>query len=926
MPDWAQYVRQNLRLSGLEVEREAEVMEDLAEQLEDAYLEALQRGLSPSQAEAATKKHIADWPALANEVERSRRGRESAMTALQNRAEDRNIAAHGEFSLLTGLMQDIRYALRMLRKSPSFTAIAVLTIALGIGATTAIFSVVDATLLHPLPYPQPEQLVRVEDDLPGVGVHDVGMSVPEWHDLQRSGIFEYVSPVATGSVNLTGSSQPTRARFAAVAPNYFALLGVKAELGGTFNPKDATPGFTLEVLISDGLWKRAFAADPGILGRSLRLDNDLYRVIGVMPAGYHDPGRTTEERNIEVWAAAGFAGAPAPSPQRNRRLTGGIARIKPGLTIAAAQSRLDALVASLQKQFPEDYPLQSAWTVRLVPLTEIVVGNVRQSLILLLGAVALVLLIGCVNVANLLLARASARGREMAVRQTLGAGRNRLMRQLLTESLLLSLLGGIAGLAILFCTKGFLLQIVPDSLPRLNELSINWSVLFFALVASVIAGAIFGLAPALHAGRLDLSHTLKLAGRGSTGSGEQARTRRMLVVTEFALSLVLMIAAGLLLRSFWDLLNERLGFNPQNVMAVRTWLPEPNDPKSDIYGTAAQEAAFFREILRRGRTLPGVEEIAIGDLAALPLGHGRNDLNPFPLILEGRETQSNQAPLVDASMVTPGYFQLLRMPLLRGRSFGESDNEKAPQVAVINEAFARTYWPNADPVGKRLKLPAPGDPSSFSWTTVVGVLADARTESLEDSSVPQMYLSLYQRGAKELAIFLRGQLDPAATPVEVREEVQSVNPELPVFGAQTLNEIVSASVSERRFSMQIIALFALTALLLAGLGIYGVISYVVSERTHEIGIRLALGAERRNIMSHVLRQGLSLAIAGAAVGLVGALIVSHLMAGLLYGVRPTDPLTFAGVALLLIGVALLACYVPAWRATKVNPMIALREG
>jgi predicted permease len=823
------------------------------------------------------------------------------------------------------LWQDTRYGLRMLRKSPGFTAIAVLTIALGIGATTAIFSVVDATLLHSLPYPQPEQLVRVEDDLPGVGAQDVGMSVPEWHDLQHSNIFEYVSLTTFGSVNLTGASQPTRARFSAVGPNYFALLGVKPQLGRSFNPEDHTPGFTLEVLISDGLWKRAFAADPGILGKSLRLDNDLYSVIGVMPAGYYDPGRTTEERNTEVWAAAGFAAAPAPPPQRSRRLTGAIARIKPGLTIAAAQSHLDALVATLQKEFPKDYPLPSAWTVRLVPLKETVVGKARQSLILLLGAVGLVLLIGCVNVANLLLARASARGREMAVRQALGAARNRLIWQLLTEGLLLSLVGGVAGLAILFCTKASLLEIVPDSLPRLNEISINWPVLVFALVASLVVGAIFGLVPALHAGRPDLTHRLKQQGRGSTGSGEQARTRRVLVVTEFALSLVLMIAAGLLLRSFADLLSVRLGFNPQNVMAVRMWLPEPNDPKTDIYGSPAQEAAFLREILRRGKTLPGVEEIAIGDLAALPLGHGRSDLNPFPLILEGRETPSNQAPLVYASIVTPDYFPLLRMLLLRGRLFSEFDDEKAPAVAVINEAFARTYWPNENSVGKRLKLPAPEDPSSLSWTTVVGELADARTESLEDSSVPRMYLSLYQRRANELAVFVRGRLDSAAIPVGVREQVQSVDPELPVFGAQSLNELVSASLSERRFSMELVGLFAVTALLLAGLGIYGVISYIVSGRTHEIGIRLALGAEGRNILRMVLRQGLGLAIAGAAVGLVCALIVSHLMAGLLYGVRPTDPLTFAGVTLLLIGVALLACYIPARRALRVDPLVALRH-
>ena len=816
--------------------------------------------------------------------------------------------------------QDVRYGLRILRKSPGFTTIAVLTMALGIGATTAIFSVVDATLLHPLPYPQPEQLVTVEDDLPGVGAQDVGMSVPEWQDLQRSEIFDYVSPIGGGDVNLTGTSQPERIRFLNVAPNYFALLGVKPQLGSAFNPEDHTPGFTLEVLISDGLWKRSFAADPRILGKSLRLDNDLYRVIGVMPAGYHDPGRTAEERNIEIWAASGFAAAPAPLPLRNARfLQAAIARIKPGLTIAAAQSRLDALVAALQKQFPVDYPLQSAWKVRLVPLKETVVGNVRQSLILLLGAVGVVMLIGCVNIANLLLARASARGREMAIRQALGAARNRLMSQLLTESLLLSLAGGIVGLAILSGTKTLLLQIVPDSLPQLNEASINWSVLLFALVASLVAGAIFGLAPALHAGRLELIPMLKQEGRGSTGSGEQSRTRRVLVVTEFALSLVLMIAAGLLLRSFWDLLSVRPGFNPQSVMVVRTWLPVPNDPAADVYGTAAQEAPLLREILRRGRTLPGVEEVAIGDMAAVPLGHGWRDLNPYPLMLEGRDAQSGETPFVNRSTVTPEYFHLLGMSLLRGRLFNESDNDKAPQAAVINEALARKYWPDGDALAKRFKRPA-----DSSWTTVIGVIADARTESLAEAAVPEIYLSAYQRRPKDLAIFVRGRLDAAAIPVDLREQVQSVDPGLPVFGAQTLNEAVSASLSSRRFSMEMVGLFALTALFLTGLGIYGVISYIVSERTHEIGIRLALGAQRRSILRMVLLQGLGLAIAGAAVGLICALIVSHLMAGLLYGVRPIDPLTFAGVALLLIGVALLACYIPARRAIRVDPMVALR--
>ncbi|MGA9244781.1 MAG: ABC transporter permease [Silvibacterium sp.] len=820
--------------------------------------------------------------------------------------------------LIETLLHDVRYALRLFAKSPGFAAVAVLTIALGIGATTAIFSVVDATLIHALSYPHPEQLVRIEDDLPGAGAREVGISIPEFKDLQRSGIFQYVALVGGGSVNLTGSSQPARVAFLSVTPNYSAMLGVKPELGRWFDPDDQTPGFTLDALISDGLWKRAFGGDPHILGRSLRLDNDLYRVIGVMPAGFHDPGRTTEQRNTEVWLATGFAGAPAPPPLRNSRLVlAVVARLKPGLTVAAAQSQLDALVASLQKQFPDDYPLQSAWRVRLVPLKESVVGNVRQSLVLLLGAVGLVLLIGCVNVANLMLARASARGREMAVRQALGATRKRLVRQLLTESLLLSLLGGIAGLAILFGTRGFLLRMIPESLPRLNDISISWSVMLFALAATVVAGTIFGLAPALQASRLDLTHMLRLEGRGSKGSKEQARTRRVLVVTEFALSLVLMVAAGLLLRSFWDLFKVRLGFNPQHVMAVRLWLPVPNDPTTDIYGTPAQEAPFLRELLRRSGRLPGVEEAALGSSAAIPLNHDRNR---FPLILEGREIQNKQQPLIEVRDVTPGYFHLLEIPLLRGRLLRDLDDEKAPQVAVINEAMARTYWPDADPLGKRLKV----RPAKPDWITVVGVIADARTESLAGARVPQLYQSAYQTREKELAIFLRGQLNTATLPAQVREQVQSVDPELPVFGAQTLDDVLSASLSQRRFSMEIVALFAVTALLLAGLGIYGTISFLVSERTHEIGVRLALGAQRGKILEMVLRQGLNLAISGAAVGLAGALIVSHLMAGLLYGVRPTDPLTFVGVTLVLTVVALVACYIPARRAMRVDPLVALR--
>lgn len=756
------------------------------------------------------------------------------------------------------------------------------------------------------------------------------MSVPEWHDLQRSGIFAYISPLGGGSVNLTGASHPMRLRLLTVAPNYFALLRVQPQLGRGWNPADRTPGFLQEAILSDGLWRRAFGADPRILERSLRFDNDLYRIIGVMPPGFHDPGQTTQQRNTEVWAAAGFAGPPAPPPQRHSRVLQEpeiVARLAPGLSVTAAQGRLDALVAALQRQFPGDYPARTGWTVRLVPLREAVLGGVRRSLVLLLGAVGLVLLIGCVNVANLLLARASGRRREMAVRQALGAGRRRLAAQLLSESLLLALAGGLTGLAILFGTRAFLLRLVPDSLPRLNEISISWSVLAFTLATSLAAGVVFGLAPALDAGsRLNLLHLLKLEGRGTAGSREHARTRRVLVATELALSLVLMSAAGLLLRSFGDLLAVRPGFRAESVMAARLWLPVPNDPQTDVYRTAAQEGAFLHEVLRRARTLPGVQEAAVGNLAAIPLGHDLAGQNRAPAVLEGQDARDSQTLLLHRTLVTPEYQHLLGLTLLRGRFFDEHDNDHAPPVAVINQTFARTYYPHADPLGRRLRLQAPDDPASLAWTaTVIGVLADARTESLADAAEPQFYLSLYQRPTKDLAIFVRGRLDPGSLPRRLREQVQSIDPELPVFGAQTLDQVLTDSLAARRFSVELVGLFAFTALLLAGLGIFGVISYLVSERVHEIGIRLALGASRRQVLTMVLRDGLGLAATGAAIGLAGALAVSHAMRGLLYGVQPTDPLTFLAGAALLLAVALCACYLPARRATGIDPTVALKQ-
>ena len=890
-----------IRLSNFATQRRADqrLHEELAEHLALQTEENIRTGMSPAEAR-----------------------RQAALKLGAAQAIREHHHAEQGLPLAENFLFDLRYAFRMLYRSPGFSLIAIATMALGIGATTAIYSVIDATLLHPLPYPHPSELVRIETNLPGVGAHDVGLSIPEMRDLQSSGIFQYVSFCFHGSENVTGSAQPTHIAGATVSPSYFAVLGVEAALGRTFDPHDPSPGSNGEVIISDGLWKRAFGADPHMVGKNLRLDNDLFQIVGVMPAGFRDQGQTTAERSTELWASDGFSDTHAPSLMRGTRLQyETIARLQPGLSPQAAQARLDALVASLKKQYPADYPPQTAWTIHLTPLAETLIGNVRQSLILLFGAVGMVLLISSVNVANLLLARASARGREMAVRQALGAARMRLLRQLLTESLLLFVLGGVTGVAVLFCARKFLLQFVPETLPRFNDISISWSVLAFALVVSVAAGTIFGLAPAWLTSRLDLTTTLRQEGRGSNGSRQRSRLRHALVIGELALSLVLMVAASLLLRSFWDLFQVPLGFNPTRVMAIQTTLPNPNDPNTDIYHTATQEAVFLRETLRRIRTLPGVEEAALSDTAGLPLGHGQSDLRPRQLIREGQPAQGTQPPLINTSIVSPEYFHLLGMTLLYGRLFLDQDLEDTPPIAVINQAAARKYWPNQNPLGKRVHVRFRG--ARPDWITIAGVIADARTESLADPGTPQMYVDIYQHPAKFLALYLRGPVDPAAIPAQVRTQVQAVDAEIPVFHPETLDDVLSSSLSVRRFSMQMVALFAASALLLAALGIYGTISFLVNEQSREIAIRLALGAQRSNILKMVLRQGLTLAAAGAAVGLVGALIVAHLMAGLIYGVSPYDLSTFATVTAVLTTVAIAASYIPALRAMRLDPITTL---
>lgn len=822
--------------------------------------------------------------------------------------------------MLTTIWHDLRYAARMLKSKPGFTAVAIVTLSLGIGANTAIFSVVNAVLLRPLPFPKSENIVLVRADLPGTQAQDVGISVDELKDLQeRSGVFEQVSAVWPVDANLTGADRPERIELLAVSPNYFSLLGATAQLGRVLGPQDQATGFAEGVVISDGLWRRLFASDPNVLGRKIYADSDLYTVVGVMPPGFRHPGKTLRN-DIEMWATAGFTSNPFPAPVRAQRmLPGAIGRIKPELTVAQAQAKLDAFVANLRQEFPNDYPAQIGWTLRLMPARETLVGNVQTTLLMLLGAVGLILLIGCVNIANLLLARSSARQREMAIRQAMGAGRRRLVLQMLIESLLLSFIGGAIALFIVVTLKNVLLRFVPADTPRLSEVGVNASVLFFVFLISTLTGLLFGLIPALQASRPDLVGNLK---EGSQGGGSSARHhsfRSGLVVVEFALSLVLMIAAGLLLRSFGRLMEVNPGFDSHNVLLARIWLPVPNNPDRDPYRLLATRSAFIKEVLRRASALPGVQYAAIGSGGGVPL---LDQNKPGLFTIEDQPALDTTRPLTKFSAVSPDYFRALGTPLVRGRFFEAGDDEQAPRVVLIDEALAQRFFAKIDPIGRHIK-PGPRD-SKAPWMTIAGVVGNIKTDGFDKADQPHLYLPIIQSPAKSMAVYVRTEGNATGLAQSLRQQVQAVDPNLPLFGEQTMEDLVSASLAQRRFAMQVVGLFGLLALFLAGIGIYGVMAYSVTQRTREIGIRLALGASTGAILRWLLGRGMRLTLIGVAAGLLGALAVGRLLRGLLFGVAPTDVVTYAGLTLLLAGVALLACYIPARRATKVDPLVALR--
>ncbi|MGB0035289.1 MAG: ABC transporter permease [Candidatus Acidiferrales bacterium] len=823
---------------------------------------------------------------------------------------------------MSSFLQDLRYAYRMLAKTPGFTAVAILTLALGIGANIATFSIVHAILLRALPFRQPEQLVRVFDDLRASNVKNVGMSVPELWDYQdRSGVFQEISVVWPINANLTGGDRPERVETLATSPNYFTLLGVKTELGRVYTQQDAVPGFSEIAVISDGLWRRLYGSDPHILEKKIRLDNDLYAIIGVLPPGFRHPGRTLET-DEDIWIAAGYNAAPFPAPaQRSQRmLPGAIGRLKPGLTIAQAQARLETFDANLTQQFPNDYPPAAGWAPRLESVQEDLVGKFRTELFVLFGAVAFVLLIGCVNLANLLLSRSAARQREIAIRLVLGAGRGRLIRQLLTESLLLSIFSGIAALLTVLWLKNWLLTLAPADLPRLSEVSISAGVLLFAFVVSILTGILFGLAPALQAVSPNQVANLREGSRGSGASHRQKAVSRLLVISEIALSLVLLIGAGLLLRSFWSLLEVRPGFNPHKVITAQIWIPVPNDPSTDPYRPVDKRAAFYGEVLRRVSALPGVQEAAIGAGNCLPMARARNS---FPFTIQGRPADSERTPVAEFTAVNSTYFHALETPVLSGRVFADRDDSKVQPIVIIDETLARRYWPNQDPLGQQLK-PGPVQ-SQAPWMTVIGVVGNIKSDGFDAPIASHIYFPVTQNPPYSSVIFLRSGGDPVALTEAIRREVQAVDPSLPVFGVRTMDEVITKSLAERRFALELLGVFAVVALLLAAIGIYGVMAYSVSQRTHEIGIRMALGAQPSDILRMTIGGGMILVAFGLVSGLVGSAILTRFLRSMLFSVTPTDPFTYAAIPVLLAAVAMLACYIPARRATRVDPLVALRE-
>ncbi|TAM78782.1 MAG: ABC transporter permease [Acidobacteria bacterium] len=808
------------------------------------------------------------------------------------------------------LGQDIHYGLRQLRRNPGFTVVAVLTLALGIGANTAIFSVVDAVLLKPLPYADPGRLVSVFESNTQRGIAADAFSYPIFTELRnQNSAFSEIAGTNAHDLTLTGAGEPTIVHTIVVTPEIFTLLGERPLAGRVFSAKDGVRGAAPVVVLSENLWRSHFGADPGILGKAINLDMRAFTVVGVMPADFRYPIRSENE---DVWIPAiqdPLFSTFMPDPQGRFLIT--VARLHPGISISQAQAAMDEASIALARKYPK---ANAGWKIQLEPLQKGITGAAKPALLVLLGAVGLVLLIACANLANLLLARATVRTQEMAVRLAMGAGRRRILQQLLTESALLGFFGGLAGILLAYWGVRSLKALLPPGLPRAESISVDGGVLLFALALSVAASLIFGLAPALAASRSSFRTSLEEGAARAGESGGRRRLRSLLVAAEVALAVVLLVGAGLLIRSFMAMMNVNPGFNPQRVVTAEISLPRYQ------YSTPAQWTAFSNESLERILAAPGLNDSAL----VVPLPIATNSaIFPFsipdhPAPAPGTSRQAHYAA------ISPGYFHVMEIPLLRGRLFSRQDAPSTPRVAIISQAFARRYFPNEDPIGQRLVFGFP--PNDVVSRQIVGIAGDIRDVALSQQPGPMMYVPYAQAPFWGEIVVVRSSLGTAAVAGSIRRVVSGIDKNLPVTDTASLPQAMDsqASVAQPRFRTLLMGLFGMLALTLASVGIFGVMSYSVSRRTHEIGIRMALGATPPGVLRLLLAESARLVIAGLAVGIPAALLLTRFLAGMLYGVKPADPLTFIAVSIILVAVALLACYIPARRAAKVDPMVALR--
>jgi putative ABC transport system permease protein len=810
------------------------------------------------------------------------------------------------------LLQDLRYSFRRLIKSPGFSLIVVVTLALGIGANSAIFSAVNAILLRPLPYPEPDRLVTINHFYPTLNNLKAPVSAAGFQDYQqRTRSFASMAVESGWNANLTGVGEPVRLRGSRVTGRLFSTMGVPALIGRAVQPGEDSIGRDHVVVLSYGLWQRMFGGQRSVVGSRLSLNGESYDVIGIMPAEFRD----FFNRDAEIWAPLSFTAEQLNSGRTNEWLNL-IARLKPGVTLEDAGRELAALSTQLRQDYPGDYG--PSWSLTTERLSRIATGDIRPALLVLLGAVGFVLLIACANVANLLLARAAGRTREIAVRTAIGATRERLVRQLLTESVILSLVGGALGLVLAWGGLRALLALKGGNLPRADEIGIDGNVMLFTLAISVFTGLLFGLAPALHFSSLDLHGSLKEGARGATSDGSTHAVRRALVVAELALALTLLTGAGLLVKSFGRLQNVDPGFDPDNLLSFDIALPATRYPSDTA------QIAFFDAVLPRLAQVPGIKAVAA--TSVLPFS---GSWTTSSLEIEGRQTPPGEpGPWGDRRDVSPGFFETMRIPLLQGRTLTDDDRADTRRVVVIDDQFVRRYWPHENPLGKRITFGPPAgaaDTSSREWIEIVGVVGHTKHEGLAAEPRIQYYLPYRQETRPALTVVARTSGDPSRYVNPLRTVVRSVDPDQPISQVRTMDELLEQSVGQRKLSMLLLSLFSGIALLLASVGIYGVMSYSVAQRAREIGVRIALGAERRDVLRMVLRQGMRLALAGVGLGLVAALLLTRVIASQLYEVRATDPTTFLLVASLLTGVALAANLIPAMRATRVDPAVVLRD-